>query len=775
MHDRIHEQICGHLAVVSHVVHHRWEGRIHAYTPYARELDLWASMVDRLTVVAPVRDSAPPADASALAARNVELAPQIEAGGDDRRAKLAQLIRLPLMVRGVDRAIRDADAVQVRCPGNLGLIGAVIAPLRSGRVMAKYAGQWRGFDGEPRAWRLQRAILRSRWFRGPVLAYGPSASDRTHVLPAFSTAVDAAALQRAAEVAARRTARDASAGGPLRVLFVGRLTAAKHVDAVIEAVQRARSTGSEVSLRIVGDGPERGALQALGDSSVELVGAIAQERVFEEYGAADVLVLASESEGWPKAIVEAMAFGVVCIGNDRGMVPAILGGGRGCTVGSGDVDQIAAELGRLAADRDELATRSEVSAAWASRFSLDAFEEEMRGMLAVAWATPRRALHPPALRGAVPMLAPGAEPTGPLRVLQVVDSLAAGGAEQVAVHLANELARSGHESTLVATRASGPLAEAIDPAVWWRSLARTGRFGLAAVSSLRAVVAERQIEVIHAHSTSIFLVAASFAVGPRPAIVWHDHFPGAAHRNPLPLRAVGPWIDAAVAVSHDIETADRQMLRLGDRLVRVPNFSVLEVDAPAAADLPGRPGSRIVCVANLREAKDQVTLVQAMAQVASTHPDAHLLLVGADDGPYAERVRAEVGRRGLDDRVSLLGVRTDVGSVLAACDIGVLSSTEEGTPLAVLEYGLAGLAVVATAVGEVAAVVGPSGRLVEPGDVTTMAGQLVDLLDDPAERDRLGSGLRARIDRSYSSTAIRMRWEDVYLTAVGRRRATASR
>jgi glycosyltransferase involved in cell wall biosynthesis len=310
--------MCGHLAVISHVVHHRWEGRLFAYTPYARELDLWASMVDRLTVVAPVRDGEPPPDTTALVADNVDVAPQIEAGGDDRRAKLAQLRRLPAMVRAVDRAIRGADAVQVRCPGNLGLIGAVVAPLRSGRVLAKYAGQWHGYAGEPAAWRLQRAILRSRWFRGPVLAYGPSSGDRPHVVPAFSTAVDARALARAAEQAHRRPTPSAEAGpspeagpsaqagrdGPLRVLFVGRLTAAKHVDSVIEAVHRVAAGGAAISLRVVGDGPERDRLQALAErtgpgSGVELIGAVDQARVFDEYAAADVLVLASESEGWP--------------------------------------------------------------------------------------------------------------------------------------------------------------------------------------------------------------------------------------------------------------------------------------------------------------------------------------------------------------------------------------------------------------------------------------------------------------------------------------------
>jgi glycosyltransferase involved in cell wall biosynthesis len=778
--------VCGHLAVISHVVHHRWDGRLFAYTPYARELDLWASMVDRLTVIAPVRDGRPPPDTTALAADNVDVAPQIEAGGDDRRAKLAQLLHLPAMVRDVDRALRGADAVQVRCPGNLGLIGALVAPLRSGRVMAKYAGQWHGYHGEPAAWRLQRVLLRSRWFRGPVLAYGPAGGDRSHVIPAFSTAVDAAVLARASEVAARRGVAPAAA---LRVLFVGRLTAAKNVDAVIEAVHRVATAGAPVSLRIVGDGPERDRLgilaERLGSGSVELTGALDQVQVLDEYADADVLVLASESEGWPKAIVEAMAFGVVCIGNDRGLVPAILGDGRGFTVGPGDEAAIAEVLASLVSDRDALARRSRASARWASRFSLEAFEDELRRILSIAWREPSRWWRPPMVRGTVELLAPqAAGPGGPPRVMQVIDSLAAGGAEQVAVHLANELARSGHESSLVATRSSGPLARSVDASVWQQTLGRTGRFSPAAVVALRRAVAERGIDVIHAHSTSIFLVSASFAVGRRPAIVWHDHTSAAGRRNPWPLRAVGRWIDVGVAVSHEIEMADRRRLWLDGRLERVPNFSVLDGTARPVAGLPGAPGARIVCVANLRPAKDQVVLVEAMAVVARARPDAHLLLVGADTSDYAGQVRRRVAHHGLGGRVSLLGLRTDVSGVLAACDIGVLASTAEGTPLAVLEYGLAGLPVVATSVGELSEVLGPrlgdpndgaAGVLVAPGDGAGLARELVRLLDDPVERARLGEALRRRVEAEHSSGAVLASWDRVYRAALRRRAARDSR
>jgi glycosyltransferase involved in cell wall biosynthesis len=126
-----------------------------------------------------------------------------------------------------------------------------------------------------------------------------------------------------------------------------------------------------------------------------------------------------------------------------------------------------------------------------------------------------------------------------------------------------------------------------------------------------------------------------------------------------------------------------------------------------------------------------------------------------------------VAARGLDDHVTLLGVRRDVGSVLAACDVAVLASLEEGTPLALIEYGLAGRAVVATDVGEVAEVLddGRAGRVVPPGDAAAIATAVGGLLADDGARADLGARLARRVEERYSVERLLERWEDVYRRA----------
>lgn len=365
------------LCIVSHVVHYRHGGAIHAYAPYAREIEIWADLFPEVAIAAPCVDGPPPADAAAIDRPNVRMAPQPRAGGDTLGAKLRQTLMLPVLVVSLIGALRRADAVHVRCPGNLGLLGVLLAPLLSRRLIAKYAGQWTGFPGEAWTVGLQRRILGSRWWRGPVTVYGSWPGQPPWIVPFFTSVLDREQIERARRAADARTPADRP-----RVLFVGRLSRAKNVDALLEALAPAG-----LPCTIVGDGPERGALEAqaarLGVDAV-FAGAVDFDRVLGFYETHDILVLASETEGWPKAIVEAMAFGLVCVGSERGLIPQILGEGRGFVVPPRDVDALAAAL-RRASDPAEAGPMGQRAAAFGQRYSLEDLREALREVMTEWW------------------------------------------------------------------------------------------------------------------------------------------------------------------------------------------------------------------------------------------------------------------------------------------------------------------------------------------------------------------------------------------------------
>jgi glycosyltransferase involved in cell wall biosynthesis len=371
------------LCIVSHVIHYRYRGRLCAYGPYAREIDIWADLFARVIIAAPCREEFPAQDAAAFSRSNITIIPQKETGGDTVTARVAQVLALPKLILGLAKVMNHANAIHVRCPGNLGLLGALLGPLFSRYLVAKYAGQWNGYPGEPWTARLQRWILRSAWWRGPVIVYGSWPNQPPNVVPFYTSVltVDQIARARAAVDRKRR-------GDPLTVLYVGRLSAAKNVDVLISAIGLLESR--QTHCVVVGDGPQRQSLESLAarlgiQGQVTFTGAIEFEHVLDQYERADVIVLASQTEGWPKALAEGMAFGLVCIGSNRGLIPHMLEDGRGITVPPGDAKSLADALQRVIDAPDNFQLMRERAAGWAQAYSLEGLRHAVRALLMAHW------------------------------------------------------------------------------------------------------------------------------------------------------------------------------------------------------------------------------------------------------------------------------------------------------------------------------------------------------------------------------------------------------
>ena len=374
------------LLVVSHVIHYRHVGELYAYGPYAREMDVWADLFSEVLIGAPCREERPPGDAIQFTRSNISIAPQPETGGDTRAAKVLQLAKLPFLIWSLSKAMRSADAIHVRCPGNLGLLGVVLAPLFCRRLIAKYAGQWTGYEGEPLTVGLQRALLRSRWWRGPVIVYGTWPNQPAHIVPFFTSIMTNQQMKRARRSS---SARDAFSD-PIRVLYVGRLSQSKNVHVLLSALSTLSSEGIKLRCDIVGDGPHRATLEnqarELGVNDLVLfAGAQDFEHALSFYERNDVLVLASQTEGWPKAIAEAMAFGLVCIGSNRGLIPEMLGEGRGLVVPPGDVQALSTVLRDIAVAPERYYEMRVRAAEWSQRFALESLRDALCQLLEARW------------------------------------------------------------------------------------------------------------------------------------------------------------------------------------------------------------------------------------------------------------------------------------------------------------------------------------------------------------------------------------------------------
>jgi len=233
--------------------------------------------------------------------------------------------------------------------------------------------------------RLQKRLLASGWWHGPVTVYGEDGRQSPHVVPFFTSLLAPEHMVRAKAAGGSRTLTP-----PLRVLYLGRLSRAKNVGTVLAAIARARAAGVALTGTIAGDGPERKALEAgcaeLGlTGHVRFTGGLTFDQVIVELEMADILALVSETEGWPKAVMEAMAFGLVCIGSDRGQIPRLLADGRGIVVPPGDETALAGSLIRIASDPESFHPMIQAASAWALRFSIDRLRTSIRELLENRW------------------------------------------------------------------------------------------------------------------------------------------------------------------------------------------------------------------------------------------------------------------------------------------------------------------------------------------------------------------------------------------------------
>jgi glycosyltransferase involved in cell wall biosynthesis len=357
-----------------------------------------------------------------------------------------------------------------------------------------------------------------------------------------------------------------------------------------------------------------------------------------------------------------------------------------------------------------------------------------------------------------------------------------GGGERVVCHVAGGLAARGVQPLVVTIGLPGALAEGlVNGGVRVESLHSDSGYDLPALLRLRRILLEAAPDVINVHDRSSlpYVVAANGCLLRRRPVVYTAHgLLFNADREPngryrLAMRRVS----AMTAVSAQTARRHSRVLGWHRRVEVIPN-GVPELTRDAAdrravrAELGIGPEEVVfLAVGNARPEKGFEDLIAAAAALPNGSRDAVRVLVAGrlDEGDYVRGLREQIREGGLAGSVQLLGYRSDTHRLYAAADGFVLSSRSEGLPMVVLEAMMAGLPVLATDVGGVAAAVGEAGRIVPPRDPVRLARAMGELCEDPQLRDRLGSAAADRARRAYS----RREMVDRYLRLFGRLTAFA--
>jgi glycosyltransferase involved in cell wall biosynthesis len=256
-----------------------------------------------------------------------------------------------------------------------------------------------------------------------------------------------------------------------------------------------------------------------------------------------------------------------------------------------------------------------------------------------------------------------------------------------------------------------------------------------------------------AHASLVATLARPFAG--RPRLVWLvrtslESWAGIPWHSRLTVRLLALLSRRPEVIAVNSEAGRRDHERHGYRPRRwalVPNRFDPDEWRPDGADRSAVRSElglapediAIVHVARVHPVKDHPGVLAALERVAAHRPEVRAVLVGA--GTEALPVP-----HGLVGRIRALGERDDVARLLRGCDLAVLGSRAEGLPNALGEAMASGLPCVSTDVGDAARLVGGTGRIVAPGDVTALSDALEAMVALPSEeRAALGAAARERV------------------------------
>ncbi|MCS5488984.1 glycosyltransferase family 4 protein [Algoriphagus limi] len=339
-----------------------------------------------------------------------------------------------------------------------------------------------------------------------------------------------------------------------------------------------------------------------------------------------------------------------------------------------------------------------------------------------------------------------------MKILQLVDTLYPGGAERMAVNLANYLKEKEVNNLLVVSRSSGKLADFVKNPDQVKLLHKRSTLDLKAFLKLFRLVNQFQPNVIHAHGTSIYWAVAIRFFKPSLRLIWHDHL-GISQEvitnNPRhELKVLSPWIDFIITANANTESYWIQSkIKKSSQIRYIGNFPLLDAVSSTFVE-----PFTFLHLANFRSEKGQKYLIEAAKVLESRGLDFKVRLVGqAVDPSWKNECMELVSNQGLSNLVSVEDANPDVSKLMGQVHAGLVVSDREGLPVALLEYGLAGLPVISSKVGQCEDVLGNGkyGELIDPGNILQLTNAMEYLINHPMEGKRKGESFQQHVYETY--------------------------
>lgn len=377
------------LLIVSHTPHYRHpNGKLVGWGPTIVEIDQLSQLFSEVVHLAPLHTSAPPPSALPYTSPKVRFEDVPPTGGETLRSQLDILAKSRVYLRKLVQLSRQADALHVRCPANISLMTLLWMTFsnRPAYRWVKYAGNWRPEQPTARSYTLQRFWLNQGWHRGMVTINGRWPNQPPHVTSFYNPSLTDDWVTEG-----RRVGQEKTLTQPLQLLYAGTVDRSKGVDRVLEIARAINGAKVDFELNILGDGPERAGFEAWASSQglarwVHFRGWLPKPELASYYTHAHLLLHPTLSDGWPKVLSEAMAYGVVPLAGAVSSIPQVLAQtGAGFALPPMNVNAYAAKILEFAAQPGLWKHASQAGLSHAPLFTYENYLQSVRDMFSQAW------------------------------------------------------------------------------------------------------------------------------------------------------------------------------------------------------------------------------------------------------------------------------------------------------------------------------------------------------------------------------------------------------
>jgi glycosyltransferase involved in cell wall biosynthesis len=361
-----------------------------------------------------------------------------------------------------------------------------------------------------------------------------------------------------------------------------------------------------------------------------------------------------------------------------------------------------------------------------------------------------------------------------IRVVQIINSLAIGGAERVAINIATHLDYRNYESLILTLEGSGPFSELLNEArIPYTSLHKKPGFKIPLFFRIAAQIKKWRADIITTHNYGPLLYGS---IGGRIGGCRHFLHVDHARAFPSPKRYIFSEHQLVKRIYRTIAVSEELKQNLikhegipGDRIDIINNgideklFNQSFNQAEKKDKLGIPQGVRIIGVGvRLAEQKGLTYLLDAIKILIKDREDFHVIIAG--DGPQAPYLHQKCNRLNLQQHVTFLGARMDINQIVQLLDVYVLPSIWEGLPLAVLEAMAARRAIVATNVGGIPDVIRhkDNGLLVPPGNSVELASAINYLLNNADQRKKFGDVSYDIFSKYYSAKTMAAQYASYY-------------